>query len=163
LRDTSEAMAERMASLREEVESTGTSVRNWVAENPLKSVGAMLAAGLTVGLLFGGGRRRRRRRRHEELVDAYLEALRSEVDTAVDQGEEPEAALKKALRDRVPMVVFNREGGRGAADGGWVRSLLGDSVEIIFRTGLSLVARDAIEALLADANVDEFIDEEMLG
>lgn len=163
LRQTAETMSDRMDSIRAEVESTGTSVRNWVAENPLKSVGGMLAAGLAVGLLFGGRRSSRRRRRHEQLVDRYLDALRSEVDEAVAQGEEPGPALQKALRDRVPLVVYtgSEGGGRQSGESGMVRNLLGESFEILFRTGLSLLARDAIEALLANANIEDALDEEL--
>jgi len=158
LNETAEAMSGRLASIQEEVESTGVSVRNWVANNPLKSVGGMLAAGLAVGVLFGGGRSRRRRR-HQQLVEEYLEALRSEVETAVDRGEEPGPALQKALRDRVPMIVYSEDNGRSG--GGWT-GLLGDSARIVFRTGLSLFARDILEGILADTNIDELIDEEAL-
>lgn len=159
LNETAEAMSGRLDSIRDEVESTGVSIRNWVANNPLKSVGGMLAAGLAVGVLFGGGRSRRRRRRHQELVEEYLEALRAEVETAVDRGEEPGPALQKALRDRVPMIVYSEEAGRSG--GGWTR-LLGDSARIVFRTGVSLFARDILEGLLANTDIDELIDEEAL-
>lgn len=159
LNKTAEAMSGRLASIQEEVESTGVSVRNWVADNPLKSVGGMLAAGLAVGLLFGGGRSRRRRR-HQQLVEGYLNALREEVDTAVDRGEEPGPALQKALRDRVPMIVYSEDQG-GRSGGGWT-GLLGDSARIVFRTGLSLFARDLLEGILADTDLDELVDGESL-
>lgn len=159
LRQTAEAMSGRLSSIQEEVESTGVSVRNWVANNPLKSVGGMLAAGLAVGMIFGGGRSRRRQA-HDALIDEYLQALRAEVENAVEEGDEAGAALEKALRDRVPMVVYPQDG-ESSSGRGWT-GVLGDGARIVFRTGLSLLARDVLESMLADANLDELTDGEAL-
>lgn len=160
LRQTADAMSGRLSSIQDEVESTGARVRRWVANNPLKSVGGMLAAGLAVGVLFGGGGRSRRRRRHRELVEKYLDALRSEVETSVEQGEEPGPALEKALRDRVPLVVYS-EGSNGTSGGG-LKGLFGDSARVLLRTGLSLLARDVVEGFLSDAEIDDLVDSEAL-
>lgn len=156
LRDTAEAMSDRMSSIQEEVSSTGLSLRDWIAENPLKSVGGMLATGLAVGLLFGGGRRDRRRR-HAELVDRYLAALREEVEEAVDRGEEPGPALEKALRDRVPLVVYTANDNRRRRGGGYLR----EAGEIIFSTGLSLFAREAIASMLDSLDVEGIVEDQL--
>lgn len=156
LRDTAEAMSERMSSIQDEVSSTGLSLRDWIVENPIKSVGGMLATGLAVGLLFGGGRRGRRRR-HAELVDRYLAALRDEVEEAVDQGEEPGPALEKALRDRVPLVVYTANGNRRRGGGGFLR----EAGEIIFSTGLSLFAREAIDSMLDSLDVEAMVEDQL--
>jgi hypothetical protein len=160
LRQTAEAMSDRMASIQEEVSSTGVSVRDWIVENPVKSVGGMLATGLAVGLLFGGSKSRRRKR-HAQLVDTYLDALRQEVETAVDEGDEPGPALEKALRDRVPLVVYSREKGQGDQSQGAGRSLLREGAEIIFSTGLSLLAREVMESILATVDVEALVEEEL--
>lgn len=154
-----EAISERMASLQEEVSSTGISLRKWMVRNPVKSVGGMLATGLAVGLLFGGGGSRRRKN-HAELIDAYVDALRAEVEETVDRGDEPGPALEKALRDRVPLVVYSGQEGRRRASG-WKRSLLHEGAEILFTTGLSLFAREAIEGLLANLDVEGIVEEEL--
>lgn len=157
LRDTAEAMSERMASIQDEVSSTGLSLRNWIVENPLKSVGGMLATGLTVGLLFGGGRSARRQR-HTELVDRYLAALREEVEEAVDQGDEPGPALEEALRDRVPLVVYTANGDqRHEDDGGFLREAAG----IVFSTGLSLFARETITSMLDSLDVEGIVEDQL--
>jgi len=160
LRQTAEAMSDRLSSIREEVSSTGVSIRDWIVRNPEKSVGGMLAAGLAVGLLFGGSRSKRRRE-HRELIDTYLDALREEAETAVEEGEEPGPALEKALRDRVPLVVYSRKGEHGRGQSGWGRHLLQESAEIIFSTGMSLLAREVIESLLSNLDVDELVDEQL--
>jgi hypothetical protein len=158
LHQTAEAMSQRMASIQDEVSSTGVSVRKWIVQNPLKSVGGMLGLGLAVGLLFGG-RGSRRRKEHAALIDTYLDALRQEAEEAVDRGEEPGPALEKALRDRVPLVVYRDE---AAPDSGErTGSLLKEAGQIIFSTGLSLLAREVIDSLLASLDVDEVIDEEL--
>ena len=157
---TAQDMADRVSSIRDEVTETGTSIRNWMVQNPLKSVGGMLAAGLVVGWMAGGRRTRRRRKKHKELIDQYLDALRAEVETAVDEGEEPGPALEKALRDRVPMVVYSGEERRRSS--GLLRRMLGEGLEVIASTGLSLVARDVIESMLDEADVGDAVTEEVL-
>src|SRR6056297_3971491 len=133
LHQTAEAMSQRMASIQEEVSSTGVSIRDWIVQNPMKSVGGMLAAGLAVGVFFGGSRSRRREE-HAALVDTYLDALREEAETAVEKGEEPGPALEKALRDRVPLVVYNRQRENGAKRGGLGRHLFREVAEILSTT-----------------------------
>jgi len=160
LQDTAEAMSNRFESLQDEVASTGTDVRAWVADNPVKSVGGMLAAGLAVGLLFGGTRKRRRRR-HQKLIDQYLAALTAEVEAEADSGEEPSQALEKALRDRVPLVVYAGTD-RSENEAGFLRTLLDEGAGVVVRTALSLVARDLIESMLEDAELAEMVDEESL-
>lgn len=160
LHQTAEAMSQRLASIQEEVSSTGGALRKWIVQNPVKSVGGMLATGLAVGLLFGGGRSRRRKR-HAELVDTYLDALRQEVNEAVDEGQEPGPAVEKALRDRVPLVVHDRQETRSDGGGGWGRRALQEGAEIIFSTGLSLLAREVIESLLASLDVETLIEDEL--
>lgn len=160
LHQTAEAMSQRMASIQEEVSSTGVSIRDWIVQNPLKSVGGMLAAGLAVGVFFGGSRSRRRKE-HEALIDTYLDALREEAETAVEDGDDLGPALEKALRDRVPLVVYNRHRENGANRGGWGRNLLREGAEILFSTGLSLLAREAIEAVLATLDVEAIVEEEL--
>lgn len=159
LEQTAEAMSDRMASIQEEVTSTGASLQQWIVRNPVKSVGGMLATGMAVGLLFGG-RGSHRRKQHAELIDGYLNALRNEVEETVDQGAEPGPALEKALRDRVPLVVYR--GHETQQDGTWGRNLLQESAEILFSTGLSLLAREVIESLLDNLDVDGVIEEELM-
>lgn len=159
LHQTADAMSERLSSLRDEVSTTGSSVRDWITANPIKSVGGMLAAGLAVGLLFGGSTQRRRRR-HQKLIDAYIDALADEVDEARARGEEPSKALDKALRDRVPLVVYTSES-EASEQSGVVRNLIGESFEIVLRTALSLAARDVIESVLGNVNVDEMMNEDL--
>lgn len=160
LRETADAMSNRFASLQEEVSTTGTSLRDWVARNPLKSVGGMLAAGVAVGALFGG--RRSRRPEHAELLEQYVQALRAEVGEAVAAGETPGQALEKVLRDRAPLVVY-REGdtasGEARSDGGFFR----DSLGFVFRLVSREVIRELILSYLDDADLDEVLDEELLG
>lgn len=158
LRETAEAMSDRFASLEEELSTSGTALRDWVARNPWKSVGGMLAAGLAVGALFGGGRSRRRPE-HDELLDRYIDALRAEMDEAVAAGESPDQALEKALRDRVPLVVYRRSDDRDARSRG---GFLGESIGFVLRTVFREVAREAILSMIEGTDVEEVLDEELV-
>lgn len=161
LEETAEAMSDRLSSLQEEVSTTGDSVREWIVRNPVKSIGGMLAAGLAVGLIFGGSRSNRRRR-HAELIDTYLNALRDEVEQAVDRGEAPGPALEKALQDRVPLMIYSDAEETDRATGEGVGWLLREGASVVFTTGLSLLAQEVIESLLARVDVAEIVEEEFL-
>jgi hypothetical protein len=150
LRETAEAMSDRFASLQDEVSTTGTSIRDWVARNPLKSVGGMLAAGLAVGALFGG--RGSRRPEQAELLDQYIDILRAEVDEAMAAGDTPGEAVEKALRGRAPLVVY-REGDLGQNEKRSGRGFLGKSLGFVFRMAPREGLRAVRLSLLEDAAV----------
>ncbi len=156
LRETADAMADRFASLQDEVSTTGTSLRDWVVQNPLKSVGGMLAAGVAVGALFGG--RRSRRPEHAELLDQYVDALRTEVEDAMAEGDTPGEAVEKALRGRAPLVVY-RDGNEQTQSARSDGSILGDSLGFVVRLVAREVIRDVILSWLDDADVEALEDE----
>jgi len=152
LRETADAMADRFASLQDEVSTTGTSLRDWVVQNPWKSVGGMLAAGVAVGALFGG--RRSRRPEHAELLDQYIDALRTEVEDALAAGDTPGQAVEKALRGRAPLVVY-REGEAQADASPSGGGFLSSSVGFVFRLVAREVVRDLVLSWFDDADVEE--------
>lgn len=158
LHQTADTMSNRMDALREEVTTTGLSIRDWVAQHPLESVGGMLAAGLAVGLLFGGRSRRKRRATHQDLIDQYVDALSDEVKQAVKRGEDAPAALDKALRDRVPLVVYTAAP-EPSASGGAIRSTLGGVLGTVLQTGLTLALRELIPALLEEADIEAMVSD----
>lgn len=155
LRETAEAMSDRIDSLQDEVSTTGTSLQEWVVENPWKSVGGMLVAGLAVGALFGGSRSRRRKE-HAELLDRYIDALRAEVDEAVAAGESPGDAVESVLRDRLPLVVFTEK-----EESGTGRSLLRTGLGFVLRTIARKVGRDLILSMIEGIDVEEVLDDEL--
>lgn len=157
LRQTSDAMTDRLDALRDEVSTTGSAVREWIVDHPMASVGGMLATGLAVGLLFGGGSKRRRRNTHQALIDQYVDALSDEVQTAVKKGTDPEKALEKALHDRVPLVVYTAARANPSRTSGAIRSFLGDVMHVLTQTAITLVAREAMETILADTDVDAIL------
>lgn len=156
LRDTAEAMSDRFASLQDEVSTTSTSLQDWAARNPLKSVGGMLAAGLAVGALFGEGQSRRPER--SALLDQYIQALRTEVEDAIAAGDTPGEALEKALQGRAPLVVY-REGEGSAAQEDADGSMLGQGLSFVVRLLAREVLRDVLLDWAEEADVEALIDE----
>ena len=159
LRETAEAMSDRIDSLQEEVSTTGTSVRDWVVRNPLKSVGGMLAAGVAVGVLFGG--RRSGRPQRSELLDQYIQALRAEVEDAIATGDTPGEALEKALRGRAPLIVY-REGAGSERTADSEGGFLGESIGFVTRLLTREVLREVILSWMDDTDVDDLLGDEIL-
>jgi len=157
LRETADAMADRFDSLQEEVSTTSSSLRDWVVQNPLKSVGGMLAAGVAVGALVGGSRSRRPE--HAELLDQYIDALRTEVEEAMATGDTPGEAVEKALRGRAPLVVYRGDGADSSEASRSGGSVLGNSLGFVVRLVAREVIRDQILSWLDDTDVEGLEDE----
>lgn len=151
LRDTAEAMSDRMASLQDELSSSGTTLRDWVVNNPWKSVGAMLAAGVAVGALLGG--RRKKRPEHGELLEKYVDALRAEMEEAVAAGESPSEALERVLRGRVPLVVLEQTQHEDESSSGFLGMLGGGAVYLI-RLLIREFGKDLMMAVLDGGDVE---------
>lgn len=155
LQETAAAMSDRFESLQDEVSTTGSSVRDWVVQNPLKSVGGMLAAGVAVGALLGG-RWSRRRPEHGELLDQYVQALRAEVDEAVAAGDTPGEALENALRGRAPLVVY-RDGKASRNRSSSKGSVLGRGLGFVARLAAREVLRDLVLSMFEDVDAGEMM------
>lgn len=141
-----------LEALQEEVRQLGLSLREALWNHPLVSVGGSLVAGLLVGWVLGGvGRRRRQRlsKTHRALVSAYVEALVAEARKAMRRGRDPVQAIRKALEERVPLIIVQEndsasEKGVLRSIGGAVLGLVGSAVSI------------ALSRVLADALLDAF-------
>lgn len=158
LRDTADAMSDRISSLRDELSSTGTSLRDWVVRNPWKSVGGMLIGGVAVGALFGGGRRDGRPE-HAELLNRYTELLREEMDEAVAAGRSPAEALEAVLQEGVPLVVLRSEEEESSGSkAGFIGAGIGFVLRIVFRE----VLREMVYSMLEDAEGMEDISEDLV-
>lgn len=158
LRGTSESIARHVEAIQGEVGSTRTSVKEFLREHPLLSVGGALAAGLLVGLVFGKSRRRQLKETRRALIEGYADTLREEVEYAVAAGKDVGTAVRDALYDRMPLVVIDQQQPK-QSKGFWRRSL-----EVVFDAGLALLAREVIGAYLSDleANLLEESDAESI-
>ncbi|PEN15158.1 hypothetical protein CRI94_02420 [Longibacter salinarum] len=156
LQSVSDAMNERFDSLQGEIVSTQDLVRNKLAKHPLASVGGAVAAGLLIGWAFGGSKRRRVQSEHRKLTSAYIDAVRDEVREAIGEGEDVEDAVRGVLKERVPLVVYDDRSRDSESS-----SFLYEMFEMVARTAITMLARDVIEKVVANANLDETIDENL--
>ena len=99
---------QRITALQEEVASVAPTIRDALFKHPLVSVGGALLAGLVVGLVFGGKKRRKAPfdADHRALVDHYLDAVMDEARQRVIDGQDVDEAVYAALKDRVPLIVY---------------------------------------------------------
>ncbi|BBM69452.1 hypothetical protein [Rhodothermus marinus] len=140
-----------LEALQEEVRQLGRSFREALWNHPLVSVGGSLVAGLLVGWVLGGLGRRRPRlsKTHRALVSAYLEALVAEARKAARRGRDPVQAIRKALEERVPLVIV--QDNEGASEKGVLRSIGGAVLGLV-----GSAASVALSRVLADALLDAF-------
>lgn len=108
LAEKSEQIERRLTALQDEVLDIGPSIGRAIFDHPLVSVGGMLLAGVVVGLIFGGRRKPSGgvEARRRELVERYIEALARETRARVARGDDAGQAVRKALKDRAPLIVY---------------------------------------------------------
>lgn len=149
---TTDLIKRRIDALGGEVQSLRSTIRDAIFENPLLSVGAAMAAGLVVGLIFGGRKKDpfRTDAYHRALVEEYLDAVAREARQAVARGKEPGVAVREALRDRVPLIVLE-SGGRGS--GGMLRLVF----DLLLKTSVGFFMSSTLDRLNEDLGLDQKI------
>ncbi len=113
LRQKSDDISRRLDALQSEVATTGDAVKEAVLKNPFVVAGGAVIAGLLVGLIFGGRRKGKQfsigPSAHQALIDAYLDTLVDDARLAVATGMDPGDAVRAALQERIPLVVYTPE------------------------------------------------------
>ena len=140
LNEKKDQIEQRLASLQEEVTTVGPSIRKAVFEHPLVSVGGALLAGLVVGLIAGGKKRPKRNlganADHRALVDYYVGAVVDEARHRVANGQDVDAAVREALHERVPLIVY--EVPEGAQKAGVISQLMSLAMRQLVPLGIQM-------------------------
>lgn len=150
----SEDINRRLDALHHEVSTTGQAVRSAIFENPLRSVGGAVAAGLLVGLMFGGskkapkGKRGRAEQKHKALVDEYIQSIVDEASGAVRSGKDTADAVRRALRDRVPLIVYSNANAEAQ------RGFVADAFDLVYKTALGFAVKFGIDYVTSKLNLD---------
>ncbi|RMH60171.1 MAG: hypothetical protein D6685_10515, partial [Bacteroidetes bacterium] len=109
LKGTEASIDRHVEVLEQEFKTLGDYVRERLLRHPLLGLGGALLGGLVVGWIFGGRGRGPSKRRAAEaalqvLVDRYLRAVVDDAAAAIRDGAPPEAAVRAALLERMPVV-----------------------------------------------------------
>lgn len=137
-----EQINRRLDALQGEVGTLGESIKAYLLDNPLVAVGGSLAAGLLVGLIFGGSRKRRSgTTRHRDLMEQYVQSLMDETRHRVAKGEDAGEAVRRALGDRVPLIVYE------APDGAGEQSVVGRVFDVLMKTSLGVGTKMGVDYL----------------
>jgi hypothetical protein len=144
---------DRIDVLEDELVSMPAAIKSAIMKNPLLGVGAAIAAGVLVGLVFT--RRKKKATAvapaHQALVEGYIAALATEVRKAVRRGKDPEEAVRKSLRGRTPVIIYapNAE----SPDRVQSRGALRDVGDLVLKTALGFAVKEAIDMITAGLNV----------
>jgi hypothetical protein len=144
---------DRIDVLEDELVSMPAAIKSAIIKNPLLGVGAAIAAGVLVGLVFT--RRKKKATAvapaHQALVEGYIAALATEVRKAVRRGKDPEEAVRKSLRGRTPVIIYapNAE----SPDRVQSRGALRDVGDLVLKTALGFAVKEAIDMITAGLNV----------
>lgn len=149
-----EQIKRRIDGLESEIVTTPAAVLAAIRKNPWLGVGAAVAAGALVGLIFGGRRKKSDvPAAHQALVTGYVDAVADEVRKGVRRGKDPEEVVKKSLLERTPIIVYAPESPeRGAREQAGFLSQVGD---LALKTALGFAVKTAIDFVTASLNVKE--------
>ncbi len=143
----------RIQALEQEVSTTGTAIKSRFKdlrrEKPLLLLGGTVATGLAIGPLFSGRHKRKRRRSHRKLIDQYVDVLAREVRHAAGKGKEADAAVRLALEDRVPLILYREE--QAESKQGFLREV----VDLALKTALGFAVKNALDIMASEVNLEE--------
>ncbi len=149
-----EQIKRRIDGLEGEIVSTPAAVRAAIRKNPWLGVGAAVAAGVVVGLIFSGRKKKSAiPPAHQALVEGYITAVADEVGKGLRRGKDPDDVVRKSLHRRVPVIIYAPETGdqHVGERAGFLRQL-GD---LTLKTALGFAVKTAIDFFTASLNVKE--------
>lgn len=141
----------RLDSLQDEVLTLGDSAKRAVLDNPLVGVGGALAAGLLVGLIFGKRKPFNAENRHRELVEHYLDAVADATQKAVVKGKQPGEAVRDALQDRTPLIVYETPENKSG--------ILYKTLDLLLTTAVGFAVKTGFDHLLKGDFVPNLVDD----
>lgn len=145
---------QRIEGLENEVVSTPAAVRAAIRKNPWLGLGAAVAAGAVVGLVFGGRRKNSAvPPAHQALIEGYISAVADEVRKGVRRGKDPEEVVRKTLKDRSPIIVYAPE--RVERVGREPKGFLREVGDLTMKTALGFAVKTALDFFTASLNVKE--------
>lgn len=146
-----------LEALQDEVATIGPSIGKAIFEHPLVSVGGALVAGLVVGLIFGGSKRSKDpaslKDAHRALVERYLDILIRETRYRVAQGAEPGEAVRAALKDRVPLIVYESDQEKRPG-------VLSQTFDMIVKTALGFGVKLGLDYITSNLEIPELLDDD---
>lgn len=144
----------RIDGLENEIVSTPAAIKAAIRKNPWLGVGAAVAAGTVVGLVFGGRRKKSAvPPAHQALIESYIDAVAQEVRKGVRRGKDPEKVIRTTLHDRAPVIVYAPESVERVSRKS--RGFMREVGDLTLKTALGFAVKTAIDFFTARLNVKE--------
>lgn len=123
----------------------GRPVLDYVRERPLLAAGVAAGFGILAGLLYGLARREPPAEpdAHSLWMGAYLKDLVDDAAHRVRRGADADAALRRALRQRAPVVVIEEPPSATRE----ARSSLGSAFDLVLKTAMGFGVKLAMDRL----------------
>ena len=156
LNQQTEFIKRRLDALQTDVQDLGTNAREAVFSNPWLGIGGALASGLLVGLIFGGRSRSDSGLdgSHRAVLDAYIDTVAQDARYLVKRGKDTDVAVREALGDRVPLIVYETAGAEAI---GTLRKVF----DLLVTTATGFLVKVVLDRATASFGVDDWIDEQM--
>lgn len=132
--------------LQKEASEAGSGLLKMLRENPILMVGGILAAGVLARFFtrrMGGKVKVGSGDEHKQILESYIDAIVDDARHAVATGAEAGDAIREALQDRVPLVVYSPE--KAAQKKGLFLQL----IELSVTTAVGFALRSGMERMAA--------------
>lgn len=142
----------RIDDLEGEIVTTPAAIASWIKENPFIGVGAAVAAGALIGLIFGGRKKKRSMLppAHQALVEGYIDAVTAEVRKGLKRGEDPEDIVRDSLQGKTPVIIYAPHEEKREPKGFFRQ--LGD---LTMKTALGFAVKTALDFFSATIDMQE--------
>ena len=148
----SASITSRIEALQKEVGAL--SFRRILQDKPIVAVGAAIATGLLLGLVFGGKGKSGRRGSanfHSSLVEGYIDSVADDVRRLTGKGKDVSKSVREALRDRVPLIVYSPDAT------GTTRGTIAEMADLALKTAAGFAVKAAIDYATTRIDLEQLL------
>lgn len=149
-----EQIKRRIDDLEDELVSTPAAIKSAITKHPLIGVGAAIAVGVVVSLMFRGRKKGNSLIApvQQRLVEEYIEDISNDVRRSVKRGKDPEEAIRRSLRRRGPVILYS-PAARSSSEGE-DKGVTRRTFDIAMKSVLALAAKTSVDFLISRMNVN---------
>lgn len=153
LAEKKNAIQRRIDEIEDDIVSAPAAIKSSIMKHPVVGLAGALAAGLVVGLIVTRRRKPDLAPLHQRLVDEYIDALGEDVSRRVRRGRTIEESLRRAMRDRTPLVVYAPEAAGESGRKGYLSQIL----DLAFKAAMGFAVKGVLDVATSALDMDALL------
>jgi ElaB/YqjD/DUF883 family membrane-anchored ribosome-binding protein len=153
LAERKDAIQRRIDDIEDEIVSAPAAIKSSIVKHPLVGLAGALAAGLVVGLIVTRRRKPDLAPLHQRLVDEYVDALGEDVSHRVRRGRTIEESVRRAMRDRTPLIVYSPGASVESAGKGYLSKI----IDFAFKAAMGFAVKGVLDVASSALDVEALL------